>query len=269
VDQASAETSFKIAGGSCILTGMLSKTVLLPLLAALVAGSVPAGSLISVTGSPGLFGTEGTALSATLGTFTDAGGADALSNYSVTVNWGDSTSSAGAVTGSSTFTITGSHTYADEGSYTVGLSVVDSDGASGNGVGSANISDAALSLLSANTIVFTPGVGFTNANLGSFQDANGFGATSDFNATINWGDNTSSAGVIQGSPASFSVTGSHTYASPGAFPVNVTINDDGGNSVQIHAEANSPEPASWGLALLGLAAVAIRAARRQGIATRW
>lgn len=244
---------------------------MLPLLAILAAGSLPAGNVINVSGNPGLFGAEGLTLNATLGTFTDSGGTDAAGNYTVTVDWGDGAPvSLGTVANNAgTLTITGSHAYFDEGSYTVALSIVDSDGASGNGTGSATISDQTLSLLSANTIEFVPGTGFTNANLGTFRDVNNGGTASDFAATINWGDNTTSSGVVQGSPSSFSVTGSHTYASSGAFGVNVTVNDDGGSTLLIQAQANSPEPATWGLALLGVAALAVRATRRQGIATRW
>jgi len=46
---------------------------------------------------------------------------------------------------------------------------------------------------------------------------------SDFSATIDWGDGSTSSGMITGSAGQFTVTGSHTYADEGFFPVNVQI----------------------------------------------
>src|SRR5205085_7165222 len=39
--------------------------------------------------------------------------------------------------------------------------------------------------------------------------------TGDYNATINWGDNTTSTGTISLSGTTFTVAGSHTYGSSG------------------------------------------------------
>ena len=44
---------------------------------------------------------------------------------------------------------------------------------------------------------------------------------------INWGDGNSSAGTISGSGGSFNVTGSHTYAAVGTYPISVTITSVG------------------------------------------
>lgn len=50
---------------------------------------------------------------------------------------------------------------------------------------------------------------------------------SAFGATIDWGDGTSSAGVVTGGSVSYAVLGSHTYADEGAFPVTVTLTGPG------------------------------------------
>ena len=52
-------------------------------------------------------------------------GAEPLSDYSAVINWGDGSSSAGAISGPAgqVFTITGGHTYAEEGKFTVTITI--------------------------------------------------------------------------------------------------------------------------------------------------
>jgi hypothetical protein len=64
----------------------------------------------------------------------------------------------------------------------------------------------------------------------SLIDGNPSAPLSDFTATINWGDSSSSAGAVSGSGGSYSVTGSHTYGSTGYYNVSVTVNDVGGST---------------------------------------
>src|SRR5206468_2320376 len=49
-------------------------------------------------------------------------------------------------------------------------------------------------------------------------------------ATINWGDGTSNTGTVTESNGSGTVTGSHTWAEEGFYPVTVTVTDNGGLS---------------------------------------
>jgi len=64
--------------------------------------------------------------SGTMATFTDAGSTDTAAQYSATINWGDGTSSTGAVSGTAgTFTVAATHAYADEGSFPINVQVVD------------------------------------------------------------------------------------------------------------------------------------------------
>ena len=55
---------------------------------------------------------------ALVATFTDSSGADALSNYAATIDWGDGTAASAGTIGSNnqTFTVSGSHAYAEESS---------------------------------------------------------------------------------------------------------------------------------------------------------
>ena len=76
-----------------------------------------------------------------------------------------------------------------------------------------------------------------NVVVAMFSEVNG-GPASDFSATINWGDGTApTAGIVTQdsvatatAPATYSVLGSHVYASSGAFTITVAIVDHNGGS---------------------------------------
>jgi hypothetical protein len=56
--------------------------------------------------------------------FFDPAGAEGLSDYSATIDWGDNTApSAGTISGTSAFTVQGSHSYAAAGRYTVTVTI--------------------------------------------------------------------------------------------------------------------------------------------------
>jgi hypothetical protein len=75
-----------------------------------------------------------------------------------------------------------------------------------------------------------------SGTVASFTDANTGGSTADFTATIEWGDGSSSTGTVSGSAGSYSVSGSHTYASTGPFEVIVKIVDDGGSTAEARSQ---------------------------------
>jgi hypothetical protein len=81
-------------------------------------------------------------------------------------------------------------------------------------------------VLSARGLTFTanPGQAFSGT-VATFTDRNTSNVASDFSATINWGDGTTSAGVIADTRGSVSVSGTHTYASSGQDAVTVTLTD--------------------------------------------
>ena len=54
------------------------------------------------------------------------------------------------------------------------------------------------------------------------------GVLDTHSAEWNWGDGSTSAGVVSESNGSGSVAGSHTYAAPGAYTVTLTVTDDDG-----------------------------------------
>jgi PKD repeat protein len=172
-------------------------------------------------------------------TFTDANPGATTADYtsgggSTTINWGDTSTSAGTVTqtGPGAFTVSGSHQYAEEGTYSVTVTVVDDGGSTTAATGSVIVADApltatGLSFVSTNPVSHTVAT-FTDANLGA--------TTADFTSgggstTINWGDASTSAGTVtQTGPGAFTVSGSHTYAALGPYTITVTIVDDGGST---------------------------------------
>src|SRR4029077_10404811 len=64
----------------------------------------------------------------------------------------------------------------------------------------------------------------------TFTDENPNAVTSDFTATITWGDGSTSTGTITANGGSFTVTGAHTYAEEGSFSTYITITDRGGSN---------------------------------------
>jgi Pentapeptide repeats (8 copies)/Divergent InlB B-repeat domain len=191
---------------------------------------------ISVTGAAltGSSYVEGSALSnVSVASFTDAGAGTPASGYSATIDWGDgSQKSTGAVAGSNgTFTVAGGHTYAEEGKYTTTIAVTKTGvtGGTGNATGSITVSDAdKFTGTAAAPIGATAGTALSNVSLATFTDAyTGHTDASDFAATINWGDSSQpSTGTVSGSGGSFTVRGSHTYATKGAYSVSVTLSDN-------------------------------------------
>jgi hypothetical protein len=89
--------------------------------------------------------------------------------------------------------------------------------------------DARLSATGVNVTV-AHGVTATNVTVATFTDGDPNGLASQFKATITWGDGTAaSTGTIVASGSTFTVTGSHTFASPGRYTVSVAIQDSGGS----------------------------------------
>jgi hypothetical protein len=174
--------------------------------------------------------TEGANFTGTVATFKDPDTSASASEYTATIEWGDSASSTGTVSGSGgSFAVSGEHTYAEEGSYAVKVVITDTDNASNEATANstAKVADAALSASGVST---TSPQAFSGT-VAKFTDANTSSTTADFTATIDWGDGSpTSKGTVSGSGGSYSVSGSHSYTSTGEFTVKVHIVDDGGST---------------------------------------
>jgi uncharacterized repeat protein (TIGR01451 family) len=75
----------------------------------------------------------------------------------------------------------------------------------------------------------------SNVQVATFTHANGVEPASDFIATINWGDGTTSTGSITESGTTYKVKGSHTYAASGSHTVTTTVVEAGAEGNVTHA----------------------------------
>ena len=163
----------------------------------------------------------------------------------------------------SSFQIMSGHTYAQAGSYNVTVTVTDADGSQATLQEAATIHDAPLTNSGGSASLSATAGQLFSGTLGSFTDADPFGAPGNFTATINWGDGSpnsaatiASAGGVSGG-ANFTVGGSHTYAAAGNYNISVSIQDSGGstltengmfavsNSGGSNPPPNNPPPPSW------------------------
>jgi len=123
--------------------------------------------------------------------------------------------------------LTASHTYAAGGTFSVGLTVTDNGGATGN---------SAQSVTASGPVNNPPSASFTSSctDLACSFDGS---ASSDSDGTIvsyawDFGDGSTASGV----------TASHTYAAGGTFNVTLTVTDDGGaaNSTSQNVTVSAP-----------------------------
>jgi PKD repeat protein len=119
------------------------------------------------------------------------------------------------------------HTFAEEGTHTGSVVVTDPTGLSTTLSFSVPVVDAPLTLSCA-----TPPVSLQafNGTVAALQDGNPGAPLSDFTATIDWGDGSTSSGTVSGSGGNYSIAGAHTYSSTGYFDVNVHVDDEGGST---------------------------------------
>jgi hypothetical protein len=158
-----------------------------------------------------------------------------------TIEWGDGQTSEGTVNEAGG--VSASHAYAEEGTYNGAVTYHSRGGTPHRVAFLANVADAALSATGV-PVSATAGAQFS-ATVATFTDADPAGTASDYAATINWGDGSVSAGTVAPAPAGgFAVTGSHTYASPGAYSTSVAISDTGGASATATSSANVVNPPS-------------------------
>jgi hypothetical protein len=83
----------------------------------------------------------------------------------------------------------------------------------------------------------------TNFQVATFTHANAVELANAFQATINWGDGTTSAGVITLSGTTYSVTGTHTYSGKSRHTISTTVTEVG-NAVDKIGD-DSPNGKAW------------------------
>jgi probable HAF family extracellular repeat protein len=178
-----------------------------------------------------------------LATFTDPAGAEAVSDYSATVNWGDNTSPDNTfdtnpkifiVQSGSTFLVEGSHLYTDEspaGGYTVATTISHELAPVSNTVtATAMVSDPSVNATGGFRLTALDGGSTGTHTVATFTDPAGAElsgtdpAPGAYSATIDWGDGGStSSGTITYSGGTFTVQGGHTYDQEGTYTIGVLL----------------------------------------------
>jgi hypothetical protein len=174
-----------------------------------------------------------------IATFSDAPPCD-KGDYTATVDWGDGQVSAGNVVkdhfiadGQCVYDIEDRHTYRLAGSYNVTATIC------GRGqcvttpfAGTASVGDAQVR---GETASFQAVAGRAFAGrVAEINDDNRESVGGDFTTTIDWGDGTTSPGTVSGANGRHEVGGSHTYAAPGVYRVQVTA-FHGGRAIVLDA----------------------------------
>jgi hypothetical protein len=179
-------------------------------------------------------GAEGSPLgsSVVVGSFIDGNPNAPLSDFIASIDWGDSTTTAGmvvAATGRFDVIALAPKTYAGRGTYAVSIRVIDVGGSSTVIHSTARIADAPLSAAAVH-VATKAGAPFSGP-VATFTSGNPADPLGDFGATINWGDGGVTPAVItRTGPGAFSVAGGHVYAAAGSYPTTVTITSAGGST---------------------------------------
>jgi hypothetical protein len=201
-------------------------------IATAVIGVMNVGQGLAVEGQT-ISGVEGTTLSVPVAQFTDPAGPADVSRYSATIHWGDGADSNGTITKNDNgdgFTVSGDHQFATPGHYSVRVEIT-GPSAGGQATIDANIADAALDVKVSDdlNVVRETKKDITVATL---TDQNTSTKDTDYIATIQWGDGTTSVGTLKlkdgsgtnGAPNTFEISGNHSYLE-GTSTVKVSVLD--------------------------------------------
>jgi hypothetical protein len=191
--------------------------------------------------------TEGVAFSGAVSTFTDANATAPASDFTATIDWGDgSPLTLGTIAepnGAGTaFVVAGNHTYTVNRAqpYPITVAILDRAG-QGLTTGTAAAVAGAPPIVSGIPVRMTKGLPFT-APVAYIVEGAGLPpeAAGHFTATINWGDGTTSTGLIEAVPGGEWVVGGHMYSGSGPFTITVTVHDDSGFTVAATTQASDP-----------------------------
>ncbi|HQU45447.1 MAG: hypothetical protein B7Z73_00935, partial [Planctomycetia bacterium 21-64-5] len=170
----------------------------------------------------------GSTINQELATFDDPNGELSPGNYMATINWGDSTTTAGTigVDANGNLAVYGSHQYSSDGTYAIDVDIHSPRGGSDALVEvNADVSTPPVQITGDLPVNLSAGNDTVNQALVTFVDPAGADAPSNYQATIYWGDNQSSAGTVNFDSSSdqFVVSGEHTYAGAGTYTVTVDV----------------------------------------------
>lgn len=195
-------------------------------------------------------------------TFSDADPNGVAGDYSATIDWGDGTTSVGAIgpipivepdivpiggrlpsaPSGGRFLVAGPHTYAEDGTYTITVTIVDhghtftaapAGSPTATDLGGSTATASSTAIVTEPPLTVTPLAvsGFERSPLASitvatFKHGIGLEPASGFTATIDWGDGTVGPGIVTEVGTTYTVSSSHTYLDEGSFKVGVHVSDD-------------------------------------------
>ena len=188
-----------------------------------------AGAPLSASGTP-ISAQAGSQFSGQVATISDGDPTATASDYTATINWGDSTSSSGSVSGGSgSFTVSGSHTWSGAGSYPVSVAITKANGRNTSANSTASVSNAGGgggSSPTASGTVVTPTP--TAGQLVTFSGANSSPGSGKIVA-YDWGfDNPNTTTSTGTNPTS------HWIFKPGLHSVTLTVTNSGGQKSTSH-----------------------------------
>jgi RHS repeat-associated protein len=161
----------------------------------------------------------------TIATFTDANPQASLGDFTATIDWGDGTTSAGAVqtNGSGGFQVLGNHTYDADGIYAIKTTVLDDGGSTVTLTGTATVN----SVYEGQDYTLVTSIAAPNSS-----DT----PETDYFAYINWGDGSAPEwGTVtpltdsSGNLTSLQVTADHVYYEEATYNISITIYDANAN----------------------------------------
>src|SRR3954471_1519168 len=182
----------------------------------------------------------------------DDAGACAPANYTVSVDWGDGSTSPISIPkalnsspGNCSYDARGDHTYAHSGQFSVTATIcLGATCTTTPTAGVANISGAPLKGEAAGQTA-TATRPFSG-QIAELKDENQLSHATDFVASIDWGDGTAaSPGTVSGEAGNYTIDGFHTYAAPGGYRLAVTVQHGGRSFVLDPATVTvNPGPAA-------------------------
>jgi hypothetical protein len=169
--------------------------------------------------------TEGQALSAIIGS-----GQGGVPPFGVAIDWGDGVRSSGSIDQKGNdFTVAGSHIYKEAGAYPSRVIVTDSQGKQAEVNRLLRVADAPIALT---PYVPARAEGVMTSLWGRFTDQNPFAYDSQFTASIDWGDGTTSSSIrVSVNDGHGVFYGWHAYEEEGVYTAVLSLVDRGGTTV--------------------------------------